>query len=106
MDEMTVSGTTADRFQILRARMLRTVEMLESRELTRSQYHNERELAGLARVLGNEVLCLTCDQALAKAIEVEADSTLSNMEAKDASRNYVRLATALELRQTYTARAF
>lgn len=82
-------------------RLRRTVEMEDKGELNRTQYHNERILSGLACDLGEHVLTWTPEQALGAAIELE------RLPGKRPQIDeYVKLASALELRLTYEQRAF
>lgn len=82
-------------------RLRRTVQMEDEGKLNRTQYHNERILSGLVCDLGEHVLTWTSEQALGAAIELE------RLPGKHPQiDDYVKLASALELRSTYQARAF
>lgn len=81
-------------------RLRQSVEMLARRELTETEYQNERLVACLVHDLGDDgVVALTPDAALEKAIAQPRTQRLL-------ADSYEKLASALERRQAYSARLF
>lgn len=99
----TTFHVTPERMEVMRLKVSRlrsTVKLLDAGKISSAIYENERALAVLAERFGDEVLSLTPDQALEKSIQTQHSLSV------DLSEHYMKLALALEKRQTYKQRAF